>query len=222
VAIVSLLSQLFGRKRPRKQIAEMSFAELIATMREGKDGIPARDLIQIARRVTDIALFEHGVSGAERDIALELLPALDEDIKAGLRSEPGAWEAYQEAAVFHRSGARHNGFGSLHWKMEEEGIEAVDIVPFIARKEHAELLPAFLEMLEPDVIREIRGALLGELATARAERDELPIEVLGRLANGEDGALTHLLDGSQLGALRRAAADPEKARETLRNLGLDF
>jgi hypothetical protein len=217
---MSLLSRMFGRRDPEKPIGEMSLAELIGVMRQGKGGMPARDLIEVSRRVTDIALFEHGVSDVERSIALELLPALDDDIEAGLRNESGAWEAYKEAAIFHRSGARHCGYGSLQWKMDEEGVEAAEVIPFIARADHAELLPAFLEMLEPDVIRDIRGALLNELAAIRARNGERPLDVLSRLASGDDGALTQLLDGTQLGALRRAQMEPEIATEVLRGLGV--
>lgn len=215
---MSLLSRMFGR--PGKPIGEMSLAEIVGFIRGHNEGLAANDAIATARRLTDIAMFDHGVSDEERALALGLIPALDEDIEAALKGQPGAFEAYQEAAIYHRSQARHHGYGSLQWKMDEEGVEAAEVIPFIARADHAELLPALLEMFEPEVIRDIRPALLTELATARARDGEPPLDVLSRLAAGDDGALTQLLDGPQLGALRRAQADPETAEEVLRSLGM--
>ncbi len=217
---MSLIGRLFGRKGPRKPIGEMSFLEIAHLIKANPESMAANDLIKVARRLTDIALFDHGVTDQERVLALELLPAVDADIEAGLKAESGAWEAYQDAVAHHRGTARHFGFGSLQWKMDEEGVEAAQVIPFIARADHAELLPALLEMFEPENIRDIRPALLTELASARARDRERPLDVLSRLAASDDGALTQLLDGRQLGALRRAQAEPEAAKEVLRGLGV--
>lgn len=217
---MSLLSRIFGRKEPEKPIDEMSLAEVAAFLQGGSPEKPAGELIAVARRVTDLALFEHGLAEGEREVALRLLPALDADIEAGLQGEPGAFEAYQEAAEYHRGNARHCGYGSLHWLMEERGTTAAEVIPFIAREEHAELLPAYLEMMEPDVIHQMRTALLKELATSRARDGERPAQVFHRLATTGDGALTLLLDGRHLGAISRADREPEAAESTLRELGI--
>lgn len=217
---MSLFSRMFGNKGPRKPIDEMSFLEIAQLIEQNAKSMLAKDLIAVARRVTDIALFDHGVTDQDRILALELLPSLDADIEASLKDEPEAWEAYQDAIHHHRGCARHYGYGSLQWKMDEEGIELAEVIPFIARADHAELLPALLEMMEPVVIRDIRGSLLSELATARARQGERPLDVLNRLASDDDGALTLLLDGTQLGALRRAQAEPGVAEAVLAELGV--
>ena len=198
----------------------MTLTEVIGFIRPHNESLAAKDAIAAARRLTDIAFFEHGVSNEEREFALGLIPALDADIEAALKDEPGAFEAYQEAVAYHRGNARHCGYGSLQWMMDEQGVEAAEVIPFMAREEHAELLPALLEMFEPEFIRDIRPALLTELATARADPGESPVDVLSRLASGEDGALTLLLDGTQLGAIRRAQSEPEAAETVLMELGV--
>lgn len=219
---MSLLSRILGRGDPEKPIDQMSFAEIAALIASTKDDMLARDLISVARRLTDIAVFDHGVSDQERVMAFELLPALDADIEVGLKDQPGAWEAYQEAIAAHRGQARYYGYGSLQWIMDERGTTAAEVIPFIALEEHAELLPAYLEMMEPDVIYSVRGELIGELCRSRARGGERPIDVLSRLATDGDGALTLLLDGRQLGAISRAHVDPEAAEAVLVELGIEI
>lgn len=216
---MSIFSRLFGGGK-RKPIEEMSFWEVADFIKRNPNDIPADDLIAAARRLTDIAMFDHASSDQERALALEVLPAIDRDIEQGFRDKPEAWEAYLEAVSHHRGQARHFGYGSLQWRMDEAGLEAAEVLPFLARKEHAELLPAFLEMLEPDDVLQIRSALIGELARARSEGDGGTLEVLHRLATTGDGALTLLLDGRQLGAIARAPADPGAAEAVLAELGL--
>lgn len=216
---MSLLSRMFRRKGPGKPIEEMSLAEVIEMVRDGR-AMTARELIDVARRVTDIAFFDHGISDQDRAVALELLPSLDADLEASLKAEPGAWEGYKEAAAHHRGTARHYGYGSLQWLMDEQGVESAEVIPFIAREEHAHLLPALLEMMEPDVIYSIRTLLIGELAKARAQEGEQPAAVLNRLATSGDGALTLLLEGRQLGAISRLHVDPNSAEAVLAELGV--
>lgn len=218
---MSLLGRIFGRKGATKPIEEMTLLEVVDFLRAAHaTDLTAEHAIAAAKRVTEIALFDHGMSDEERAIALEVLAGLDEDIEAALAPNPGAWESYQEAVAFHRGEARHYGYGSLQWIMDERGTEAAEVIPFIAREEHANLLPAFLEMMEPDVIQSIRSALVGEISRARAQDGERPADTLNRLATNGDGALTLLLDGRQLGAIGRAHVDPETAETVLTELGV--
>jgi hypothetical protein len=217
---MSLFSRLFGRGEPEKPIEEMSIPEIAEFLQRMSEPMPAKELIHVARRVADIALFERDVPERERAVALNLLPALDADIEAGLAAQPGAVEAYRDAVLVHRGAARHYGFGSLQWLMDERAMQPAEVIPFLARVEHAELLPAYLEMLEPEVIHEIRGTLLQEMSAARGRDGERPIDALSRLATNGDGALTMLLDGRQLGALVRARVHPEAAHAMLAELGV--
>ncbi len=216
---MSLLSRMFGGRKPKKPIAEMTLVEIVGLV-QARESLSADDAIEAARRLTDIAMFEHGVSDVARQFALALIPGLEADIEVALKNEPRTLKAFWEATAYHRGTARHFGYGSLQWMMEEQGVEAAELIPFIAREEHAELLPALLEMFEPEGIRDMRPALLNELAVARAGEGEAPLAVLSRMASGDDGALTLLLDGPQLGALRRAQLDPGAAESVLAELGV--
>ena len=219
--MVNLLSRVFGEKtpkKPKKPIAEMSLSELIEFIGSGKEGYDRLDIVKVARRFTDIALFDHGVSDGERKSALRLSEELDADLEQAYRGNPDALKAYQEARAHHRDSARQIGYGSLLWKMKDENVEPANLVRFMALEEHAKLLPAYLEMMEPNIIQEIRGPLLDELSRARARGDERPIDVLCRLASDDNGVLSHLLGGTQLSALRRAKEEPGPAELVLRNL----
>jgi hypothetical protein len=211
---------MFGRKEPQKLIEEMSLAEVIGLLGGGR-ALSGHELISVVRRVTNIAYFDHGITDQERAVALELLPRLDADVESSVKTEAGAWEGYQEAAAAHRGQIPFYGYGSLQWILDERGTTAEEVIPFIAREEHAALLPTFLEMMEPDVIYSIRHLLVAELSRARARDGERPLDVLNRLVTSDDGALTLLLDGRQLGAIGRAHLDPDTAGAVLAELGVE-
>lgn len=215
---MKFLSKLF--RKPLPPIEEMSLVELAAFFKSKKGDREVQELIQISRRLSELAYFEKGVPLEERAAALEIAEALDQDILQGLADNPAGCEAYIDAASFHRSQARLYGFGSLQWKMDEEGVEAGEVIAFMARSDHAALLPDYLEMLDPDVIEEVRGALLNELSAARAQDGEDQIRVLCRLANSGDGALPMLLKGDELSAFRNAMDDPARARAVATDLGI--
>lgn len=211
----------FGRLfRSKKPVEEMSLVEIAAFIRSNQDDMPARGLIQVSERLTEIAFFDHETTNDERLLALELIPAVDTDIETGLADNPEALQSYREAVEFHRGAIRHSGYGSLHWIMEENQVEAGEVIPFIAASEYAQLLPAYLEMMEPAIILQIRSALLQQLAASRATPDERPLATLNRLANSGDGSLTLLLDGRQLGAISRAHRDPATGEAVLVELGV--
>lgn len=199
----------------------MTLFELMDYLKATKGDVQVNLLIQVSRRLSDLAYYEPSIAHEQRESALRLAEAIDDDITAGLSNEPEKLEAYFDAVEFHRGNARHHGYGSLHWRMEERGIEGAGVIEFMALKEHAELLPAYLEMMEPDVIGQTRGALLQSMSVARAEDDEAPIAVLQRLAVTNDGAMTMLLTGEELTILREADTRPEEASNVLASLGLE-
>jgi hypothetical protein len=79
---------------------------------------------------------------------------------------------------------------------------------------------AYLEMLEPELITQIRGALLRSMSVARAEIGEAPAAVLQRLAVTNDGAMTMLLGGDELAIFRSAVANPAEAERLMASLGI--
>lgn len=220
---MSFFRRVFGSKAdpPRRALHEMTIPELFAFLREGGERArPATEMIAAFRRLTDLALFEHGVPSAERDAALDVAAAIHSDIQASMAEDPEALAAFEEAADFHLNQARLHGYGSLHWLMEEQQVESAQVIDFIATPEHAERLPAYLEMIEPEVISEIRAALLAAMARLRAADGETAVATLARLALENDGAITMLLSGPELSAISRGAAEVDGGLAVLRAIGV--
>jgi hypothetical protein len=198
----------------------MKLEEVMRFLWKNQKSINARQLIEVANRLAHIGLFERDVPDAEREAALKLLPGIDADIETALKDNPVALAAYKQAAADHRGRAPHLGVGSLLHKMQQQGVGQNEVIAFITRPEHAELLPAYLAMLEPDTIRDVRAELLQALSSARGVEGEGPLQVLNRLANSKDGSLALLLDGRQLGAISRAHHDPQSGEAILYELGV--
>ncbi len=221
---MSFFRRMFGAqpRSPRPPIEHMTINQAFEYLRAGSGTHAVSDLIAVFRRVSDLALFEPGISDSERNAALEVATALHTDIQTGLANDPPALTAFEEAADFHLHGARTHGYGSLHWKMQEQEVGPSEVIAFIALPEHAELLPDYLEMLEPEDIAEIRQALLSSMANLRANEGELPLLALGRLAATNDGAMTMLLSGPELSALVQMPNDQEHAASVLREIGINL
>jgi hypothetical protein len=222
---MSFFRRMFGdRSEPaRPPIDEMTIMQVFDFLRTaGGAGGKASEMIAAFRRLTELALFEHGIPDAERNAALEVATSLHTDIQAVLANDPEGLNAFEEAADFHLSHARHSGYGSLHWLMEEQGIGAAEVIEFIARPEHVELLPAYLEMMEPEVIAQIRAGLLWAMGRSRAADGEDPVAALNRLAATNDGAMTMLLSGPELSAIRNASDNLQTAIAVLRDIGVQF
>ena len=222
---MSFFRRVFGGKsdQPQRPIDQMTIAEVFELLRtNGNAGGSSKDMIAAFRRLTDLALFEHGISDAERNAALEVATALHTDIQAALANDPPALAAFEEAADLHLNNARYSGYGSLHWMMEVQGVGSSEVIRFIARPEHEQLLPTYLEMMEPEVISQIRAVLLSTLAQARAVEGEDALSTLARLAAINDGAMTMLLSGPELSAVRLAADEPEPALSVLREMGVQL
>ncbi len=222
---MSFFRRMFGggSQPARPSIEEMTIMEVFEFLRttEGEGG-RADEMIAAFRRLTELALFEHDIPDAHRNAALEVATSLHTDIQAALANNPDALKAFEEAADFHLSEARHCGYGSLHWQMEEQGIEAAEVIEFIARPEHAELLPAYLEMMEPEVIAQVRAGVLSAMARSRAVDGEEPLATLHRLTTANDGAMTMLLSGPELSAVRNASDNRDGAIAVLRDIGVRF
>nr|WP_166178543.1 hypothetical protein [Altererythrobacter segetis] len=218
---MSFFLRLFGSSgQPPRRIDEMTLEELFALLKATSGEAKAVDTIGIFRRLTQLALFEQGIPDQERNAALEIATALHSDIETSLAHDPEALEAFQEAADFHLNQARHFGYGSLQWRLQKQKIEANQLIEFIARPDHAELLPDFLEMMEPSDIAEFRAALLGQMGNLRSRDGEDTVDTLSRLAINGDGSMTMLLSGPELSALRNAPNDRPAALEVLSSMGI--
>lgn len=171
------------------------------------DDPTAKKAIGIMRRLYDLAFFEHRLSTEERQLALSMAGAVEADIESALQDNEESLTSFRQAVNYQKERARHCGFGSLQWKLDEQEIPAVDLVEFIVREEYADLLPAFLEMLEPQLIADIRTEILKALVATRAHRRQSAVQILSELAVVPYAALTILLDPSEIQVLRRTDTD---------------
>lgn len=179
---------------------------------------PAEKIISVVRRLYDLAFFERAVSDEERDLALSIAIETQVDVEAALANEPDSLAAFSEAVAYQKERARHCGVGSLQWKLEEESIPTNGIIAFVAREEHAQLLPAFLEMMEVDVIEKIRSTLLNAMVDACSLSEQSSLEFLTGLALARDQRLVIQLDSDELRILCEAETDPVAAQELVLQL----
>lgn len=162
----------------------------------------AKKAINIVRRLYDLAFFEHQLSPEERQLALSMAGAVEADVEAALQDNPESLSSFHQAVNYQKVRARHCGVGSLQWKLDEQEVPAAELVEFIVREEYAELLPAFLEMLEPELMAEIRTEILKALVAARKRHGQSALQILSGLADAPYEALTILLDPFEIQVLR--------------------
>lgn len=167
----------------------------------------AKKAMGVMRRLYDLAFFEHRLSDEERHSALSMAGAVEADVDAALQDTAEELASFRQAVAYHKERARHCGFGSLQWKLEEQAIPASELIEFVAREEHADLLPAFLEMLEPSIISDIRREVLKALVEARAHHGASAIQVLSGMAMTPYAALAILLDPDEIRVLREIDQD---------------
>ena len=170
------------------------------------------------QRFYEIAFHGHGLSDQEREAAFSTAQSFEADIVASLLESHEALANFQEAVSLDKDRGRRVGVGSLHWKMEEEGVSAGELIAYIARVENAALLPGYLGILDPEVISEIRHALLGEMIAARNAGNDSAIEVIVGLVEVHDPALAILLNAHEAHALRNWNVDPNRAQEVINQL----
>jgi hypothetical protein len=197
----------------------LNIVELMAEARSMAKSEPSHSsMVAFMRRFYEIAFHEHGISEEERHAALSTAQAIEADIMASLSDNHEGLTAFSEAVELDKERGRSTGIGSLHWKMEDEGVSAGDLIAYIARVENASLLPDYLGMLDRDVIGEIRVALLREIVLARQSDDISTIEVLGSFAEANDPAVMMLLEPFEAQALRNWSLDRERAQQVVDKL----
>lgn len=146
------LQSLFGGKStdqelPLPPVEAMSFPEILKHVQELPDRISPQHGTALTKRLYEIALYDHHVAKEHRAGALKLLQALKTSVESVL--SPDAIEAYRQANAHLESGVRRLGIGSLSWLIEEHNISPDDIISFIAKPEHRELLDDFFTVLSP-------------------------------------------------------------------------
>lgn len=178
----------------------------------------AEKAVGVMRRLYDLAFFEHRLSDEERHLALSMAGAVEADIDTALQDNAEGLASFRQAVAHHKERARHCGVGSLQWKLEEQAVPASELIEFVAREEHADLLPAFLEMLEPSIISEIRREVLKALVAARAHQGSSATQILSGMAITPYAALTILLDPDEVRVLREIDQDRPGAERLVSQL----
>jgi hypothetical protein len=218
------------RRHGRRKLAERSvqefgylesltLLELMAEAREMASSEPVlSSMTPFMRRFYDIAFFEHGISAEERSAALATAQAFEADIVASLSDNDEGLTAFLEAVEHHKEHGRVTGIGSLHWKMEDEGVPADELIAYIARVEHAPLLPDYLSMLDADVIAQIRNALLGDIVAARQAVGQNSTEALVALVESNDPSIELLLESGEIHLLKNWTSNQEQAQQLVSQL----
>lgn len=91
--------------------------------------------------------------------------------------------------------------------LDEQKIPAAELVEFIVREEYADLLPAFLEMLEPQLIVDNRIEILKALVAARGHQGQSAVQILSEMAVAPYEALTILLSPAEIHVLHGIDTD---------------
>ena len=163
--IKSLLQGKSAESPPPVPAVElMSFADLAKYIPQLPDFVTLKEGTALTKRLYEIALYDNRVEKEHRIGALKLL----ETLKATLESvlTPEAVEQYRKANAYMEDNVRRLGIGSLAWLVEEQQVPKDDLIPFIARPEHSQLLEKYFSLLSPAVAEAVKA----ELERYRAQR----------------------------------------------------
>lgn len=218
---MSFFKRLFGGKpqpvtpAPTLAIEEMDLAEVITLIKSFEETSTVDTLIQVYRRLFDIANFEHGPVPEERAMASTLAASVRQDIEAAMANNPEGLNGFIEAADAHADMVPFHGFGSLQWIMDEHEITAAQLIPFACQPDFSDLLPTYLTMMPDEVMTDVRGEFIRNLVRARRERPELSdVRVLHGLIANNDRAPEILLRPAEFKTVQNMPTDYEAA-ETL-------
>ncbi len=202
-------------------LESLNVMELMVEARGMANSDPSHSsMVAFMRRFYEIAFHEHGISEEERHAALSTAQAFEADVIASLSDNRESLTAFYEAVEFDKERGRRTGIGSLHWKMEDEGVSAGDLIAYIARVENASLLPDYLGMMDGDVISEIRAELLHEIVVARQPDGVSTIEILGSIVEASDPVVMMLLEPFEVQALQNWRPHREQAEQVIEKLRL--
>jgi len=137
----------------------MSFLDIVEHVRHLPKVMTAQHAGALTKRLYEIALYDHHVIEEHRKAALQLLGTVKHTLEASIADNPEALEAYRKANAFMEGNASRLGVGSLAWLIEEYQIPSDEIVSFIAKPEHRDLLNAFFTILNPSRAEKLRAEL---------------------------------------------------------------
>jgi hypothetical protein len=202
-------------------LESLNVMELMVEARSMAKSEPSRSsMVAFMRRFYEIAFHEHGISEEERHAALSTAQAFEADIVASHDENDEGLAIFLEAVKLDKERGKRTGFGSLHWKMEDEGVSVGDLIAYIARVENASLLPDYLGMMDGGVISEIRAELLHDIVVARQSDGASTIEILGGLVEASDPVVIMLLEPFEVQALQNWRSHREQAEQVIEKLEL--
>lgn len=188
--------------------------EILDHLHEMVAGNPTfNKLLDVMRRLYDVAYSDHGVSIEDRDLASSAAEAVKSSLEETRRDDPKGLKTLHSAVDTHKEWARKYGFGTLYWIMNDQGILPSDMFDFVTKKEHSVLLPAFLELLVSPFAPKTRNAIVIAMLNNRGMAGQSAIEVLNELVKEKDKSLTLLLNRSELQILNEAEVHPGTAEK---------
>jgi hypothetical protein len=144
---------------PVPSIEIMSFPDICEHVPYLPDLITAGHGGALTKRLYEIALYDHNVIKEHRIGALRLLETLKESMESSMTDYPEAVQEYRKANAFVEEKASRFGVGSLVWLIEEYQIPSDEIVSFIAKPEHRDLLNDFFTALSPSTAEKLKAEL---------------------------------------------------------------
>lgn len=130
-------------------IDSMSFPEILQLVQNLPEFIEIKQGTALTKRLYEIALYENHVSAEHRAAAVKLLKSLMQSMEASLANNPEGLAAYRKANAYMEDNVRRHGLGSLSWLIVENRIAPEDILPYVTRPEHLQLLEDFYSSLAP-------------------------------------------------------------------------
>jgi len=225
--MAGFLKSIFGRtqsespSRSQSQMAPVENMSLddITELVRGAGQIQVCQLIDVYRRLIDIAMLDHHVPDDVRERALVLSEAVEKEIRRSFEAGGGA--AFNEAVERHTEQIRFYGYGSLKWLLDENSIPPAGIAAFAAKEEHSHLVPVFTEIFDEPTLKSIKPDLIAAIAKARRLNEvHSAVVTLYGLAMMRDPAIECLLSPDELNLVRVAPSNYEAARSVLVSLGL--
>lgn len=226
---MGFLSLLFSRGKklvepPQAEpqsVDSMSLVQVTEYARIFKGPIQSSVALAIHRRLNEIALFDHHLDDQTRTRALQLLEALNDDLKKTYANNPAYLQALQETSEGMITNARFIGVGSLGWLIKEHDIPADESVPFVMKPEHGHLLANFLVVVGAEPLAKVKAGLVKHLILSRryGKCTNAVLSLHGLAAKGDKATLALFTEG-ELAVLVGVPDDYLAGRQLLVNLGL--
>lgn len=223
--MIEFFRSLFGSQQQmpsveKAVIEEMTFDEIINFIKSKKESIHTKELINCLKRLYEIALWDNHVPDQKREMALQLIDAIMQDLEETLADKPDALVAIKEANNGMIENTRIIGYGSLSWKINEESIPSEDIVAYAMRPEHRHLVPNFLTAMGEENLKNCKREFVKQVILSEDYKGMNAVITMHGLAAKRDKAVAALLTPTEFNVLLNVPTDYTAGRNVLVSLGL--